>query len=77
MPESQYLGLAYASSGIPLENDLPASMVNDTQLGEHGHLVLQALCRASVRGSDGSQCKPCNAYIVASKSSGIRAALPE
>lgn len=45
--------------------------------GEHCDLVLQALCRGQARGNDGTCCKPCNAYIIASKGSGIRASLPK
>lgn len=75
MPESKYLGLAHASSGIPTDEELPPGLVADIRLGEHGHAILQALCRASVRGSQGERCKPCEAYIIASKGSGIRPAL--
>jgi hypothetical protein len=46
------------------------------QLGEHAHLILQALCRGAVRKSDGDKCHPANAYIIASVRSGIPAALP-
>lgn len=77
LPESQYLGLAHASSGVPTGEDLPPHLVDDIRLGEHGHGVLQALCRGAVRGSDGEYCSPCTAYIIAAKGSRIRAALPE
>lgn len=77
LPESQYEGLSYAATGRPIEDHLPRDLIADVRLGEYGHAVLQALCRASVRGSDGSRCPPCNAYIIASPKSGIRKALPE
>ncbi len=76
LPESQYIGLAHASTGIPVGDNLPDDLVNEIRLGEHGHNILQGLCRASVRGSLGSRCRPCNAYIIAAKGSGIRKALP-
>ncbi len=46
------------------------------QLGEHAHLILQALCRGAVRKSDGDKCHSANAYVIASVRSGIPAALP-
>jgi hypothetical protein len=77
LPQSQYVGLAHASTGICTGDELPPGLLKDIKLGEHGHGVLQALCRASVRGSDGERCKACEAYIIASKGSGIRRALRE
>jgi hypothetical protein len=77
LPQSQYVGLAYASTGGSPGDRLPHDLLRDIQLGEHGHGVIHALCRASVRGSDGERCKPCEAYIIASKGSGIRDALRE
>ena len=41
-----------------------------------GHLVLQALCRASVRKGRSGAAASCEAYLVASKRSGIEAMLP-
>jgi hypothetical protein len=75
-PEHQYEGLAYMSAGIPTTTSIPEALVRNIRLGEHMDLILQGLCRASVRGSIGRKCKPCTAYIIASKASGIRAALP-
>jgi len=51
--------------------------LTDTEMGEHGHYVLQALCRASVRKAEEGGTRPCTAYIIASKRSGIRNRLPE
>ncbi|HUT51189.1 MAG TPA: hypothetical protein VM325_17810 [Alphaproteobacteria bacterium] len=48
-----------------------------TQMGEHRHLVLQALCRGAVRRCDGDKCHPMNAYVIASVRSGIRDALSD
>ena len=60
-----------ASSGPVTEGELW-----ETQLGEHGHLILQALCRGAVRKCDGERCHASNAYVIASVRSGIPAALP-
>lgn len=46
------------------------------ELGEHAHLVLQALCRGAVRVCEDGCCASCDAYIIASTKSGIEEALP-
>jgi len=46
------------------------------ELGEHAHLVLQALCRGAVRVCEEGMCSPCDAYIIASTKSGIERSLP-
>jgi hypothetical protein len=46
-------------------------------LGEHRHLLLQALCRGAVRLCVEDRCAPCDAYLIASVRSGIRPALGE
>jgi hypothetical protein len=76
-PEGHYQGLTYLASGNPLDQDLPDELVKAIGIGEHSDLILQGLCRGSVRGSDGEKCRPCNAYIIASKGSGIHEALRE
>lgn len=47
------------------------------QAGEHKHHILQALCRSALRQGSGLECGPCNAYIIAPKSSGVRKLLPQ
>ena len=39
--------------------------------GENRHLILQALCRGSVRRSQGETCAPCRAYVIAAAATGI------
>jgi hypothetical protein len=46
-------------------------------IGEHRHLILQALCRGSVRKCQDDMCAPCDAYIIAATRSGIRETLPK
>ncbi len=41
--------------------------------GEHQHLILQALCRGSVRRSQGEGCAVCRAYVIAAATTGIPA----
>lgn len=45
--------------------------IAQTMRGEHANLILQALCRGRVRRSNGADCHPMNAYIIASGHSGI------
>ena len=45
-------------------------------LGEHRHMILQALCRGAARKCDGDGCPPARAYIIASYRSGIAQELP-
>ena len=76
MPEWRYEGLAHLCANIPMNVELPEILVGKVKAGEHMNLILQALCRASVRRSIGDQCAPCNAYIIVAKKSGIRTLLP-
>ena len=75
LPDCQYIGLTHLSAKVPITVELPDVAIKKTRLGEHQHYILQALCRASVRGSNGDKCKPCNAYIIAANGSGIRGEL--
>jgi len=49
----------------------------EIELGEHRHLILQAVCRGKVRQCDGPRCHPANAYIIAATRSGIAKELPK
>lgn len=51
--------------------------LDKTRIGEFAHIVLQALCRASVRKSENGKARPCQAFLIVSKRSGIKAMLPE
>ena len=64
-------------AGMAEDEKVSPKQADAMELGEHQHNVLQALCRASVRGlqPDGT-CPPCRAYIIAPTCSGIEAALP-
>src|SRR5580704_5572124 len=59
----------------PAQGAIDDATFDDVMLGEHRHLILQALCRGSVRRCQGDVCAPCNAYIIATTRSGIPAAL--
>lgn len=58
------------------DGDVSIAERKETELGEHAHLLLQALCRGSVRGSDGEHCCKAEAWLIADKKTGIPDALP-
>lgn len=74
---SYYDALKRVAAGRPSSQGAvtPAELAR-VVAGEHAHLVLQALCRGSVRKCDGEYCGRMNAYVIASVRSGIPAALP-
>ncbi|MBF9235012.1 hypothetical protein [Microvirga alba] len=77
-PLSHYEGLTRLSSGLSASKGLlNPDMVKAVTLGEHGHMILQALCRSSVRQNRNGECPPVTAYLIASEYSGIKGLLPE
>jgi hypothetical protein len=77
-PVSFYESLGRLAADYRSEQGVfPDDELDQVQLGEHCHLILQALCRGSVRRCQGDVCAPCNAYIIASARSGIPRVLPE
>lgn len=77
-PASYHESLGRASAGHPSnEGDFPEAWSEEIEEGELMHLVLQALCRGAVRRCLGDRCAPCNAYVIASKRSGLRELLGE
>lgn len=75
-PSIEALGRA-ASQQPSSQGVFPQEDCRRVELGEHAHNILQALCRGSVRGCTDGVCHPCNAYVIAAKSSGIPQALAE
>lgn len=74
---SYYEGLKRLASDRPAEaGSVTAVELKETELGEHAHLILQALCRGCVRKSDNDKCQPARAWVIASVRSGIPTALP-
>jgi hypothetical protein len=65
-----------ATDKRPAQGVITKTTEEEVTIGEHRHLVLQALCRGSVRRCQGEVCAPCNAYIIAAPRSGIPEALP-
>jgi hypothetical protein len=59
------------------KGEVSMAEIKDTEIGEHKHAILQALCRGSVRRCDGEHCHPCEAWVIASVNSGIKEALPD
>jgi hypothetical protein len=77
-PNSYKEGLARLASGQqPSMGTIRDDQVKATESGEHSHLILQALCRSSVRQNQDGECPPVNAYLIASTYSGIKELLPE
>jgi hypothetical protein len=75
---SYYEALArLAADKRPAQGVFGPKELRDVVIGEHRHLILQALCRGTVRRCRGEMCVPCDAYIIAAVTSGIREALPE
>ena len=77
LPASQYEALGRLGAGLSSEQSLNPQEFQQIRIGEYRHLILQALCRGSVRRCDGAVCAPCDAYIIASTQSGIAETLPE
>ncbi|WP_259781416.1 DEAD/DEAH box helicase family protein [Aestuariispira ectoiniformans] len=73
---SQYEALGRLGSGYAPDQALTRHDYEAVQVGEHSHLILQALCRGAVRKCINDACAPCDAYIIAAANSGIRQALP-
>lgn len=76
-PDTDYEMKARYFNGVPNDQQVPKSLVQEIEAGELKHHILQALCRSSVRRGNGHDCGPCNAYIIAPKRSGVRDFLPE
>src|SRR5262249_3963458 len=76
-PDSGYEALKRLASGRrAADGEVTADEMHETKLGEHAHLILQALCRGSLRKCDGEHCHKAEAWIIAAKASGIRGHLP-
>ncbi|WP_139280818.1 hypothetical protein [Shimia gijangensis] len=75
--EIDYEMLARCYSGIRNDQKVPKALVDQMRSGELRHHILQALCRSSVRQGNGSDCDPCNAYIIAPSRFGALDFLPE
>lgn len=76
-PETDYEMKARYYSGIRNDQQVPKPLVQEMEAGEQKHHILQAFCRSAVRQGKGSDCGPCNAYIIAPKRSGVRDFLSE
>jgi hypothetical protein len=75
--EIDYEMMARCYSGIRNDQKVPKALVDQMRSGELRHHILQALCRSSVRQGNGSDCDPCNAYIIAPSRFGALDFLPE
>ena len=72
MRPSYYEALGRLASGHPSSRGhFDDRKIKKVTVGEHRHLILQALCRGAVRKCAGEGCPPAHAYIIASRRSGI------
>jgi len=76
MPEPAYEALGRASSAMPSSSGRFVDS-NEVKHGEHAHGILQALCRAAVRGYAAGGCPSTRAYVIASRIAGIPQRLEE
>ncbi len=77
-PASHTTALHHLCAGIPVVDGLAdRAEITRTEMGEHRHLLLQAICRGRARRSDGDRCQPMTAYVIASPRSGIAAQMPD
>jgi len=73
-PRSHYEGLVYAASGIaPDRRQATSRDIEQMQLAELLHDIYQAACRGKVRSGSSQECQ---LYLMASRKSGVRRALP-
>ena len=72
MRQSHYAALTHLAQNRDVAHGLASDDdVKATEIGEHRHAILQAICRGRVRRSDGDRCFPMSAYIIAAPHSGI------
>lgn len=75
---SYYEALGRLASRQPsVEGLFPDDDTAEVRLGEHSHLILQALCRGAVRRCVDGGCPPTHTYIIASRGSGIPQSLAD
>jgi hypothetical protein len=73
---SHYEALGRLASGHPSRHGaFPETDRRQVKLGEHHHLILQALCRGAVRRCYDGGCPVTHTYIVAHSGTGIQASL--
>ncbi|HWE20721.1 MAG TPA: hypothetical protein VG758_26680 [Hyphomicrobiaceae bacterium] len=76
-PASHYEALGRLASAYPSSRgQYDRERIKHVTLGEHRHMILQALCRGAVRKCVGDSCPTARAYIIASPRSRIAQSLP-
>lgn len=63
--KADYEVRARAALGLKTDDELNPDDLSEVTKGEYAHLILQALCRGSVRKCVGDSCAPMDAYIIA------------
>jgi hypothetical protein len=72
---SQYEALTQLVIGS--SEDIDPALVREVAAGDHRHLILQALCRGSVRRCENGGCPKVNAFVIGSSRYGFEAVLKE
>lgn len=76
-PDSHREALGRLCAAIPPSNGpYPDEQMQAITSGETRNLILQALCRASVRYCEDGDCRPCTAYVIAAPKHRVHAELP-
>jgi|GEM_PF-1183413 len=70
-PEPVYEAIGRLSRGLSSDDKIDREHLRQIKLGEHADHILQAVCRGSVRKSDGEFCHPCDVYIIGAPQHGI------
>lgn len=69
---SQYESLGRLAAARPAASGhFPKRDLDEVMIGEHSHLILQAMCRGAVRRCVENGCPKTDTYLIASRSSGI------
>lgn len=77
-PPSYYEALTRLAANHPSSRgSVSEEDYREIELGEHRHLILQAVCRGAVRLCNGASCPRTDAYIIAAARSGIADELPK
>lgn len=70
-PSSYYESVGKLSRAMAPEKRLERQHRREIELGEHAHLILQAVCRGAARKAIGHKCGKADVWVIASEKSGI------
>lgn len=76
LPEAAYEALAYASLGIKVTEPLPEGFLAELKRGEQADMLLQGICRGTLRGCVDGKAARCEVHILASARSRMQDLVP-